>query len=177
MICSEMSRTAPGECEQEQRVGLVHFADRFDRVEILRDHHKLHHVRGGRAGDGFLKLLDRALQAFDDCAALVGDALALQRLALRFRFGLLHHQDLLRLAAGVGGDLLALRGVDVVHRRFHFRVRHDVGDEHVDDLVAEARHVGVELLLHGSGNAGLAGEHLVERHAGHMAENYVPSIS
>ena len=89
----------------------------------------------------------------------------------RFGFGLLHHQDLLRLAAGVGGDLLALRGVDVVHRRLHFRVRHDVGDQHVDDLVAEARHVGVELLLHGSGDAGLAGEHLVERHAGHMAEN------
>src|ERR1700731_1017969 len=40
-----------------------------------------------------------------------------------------------------------------------------------DDLVAEAGHVGVELLLHGSGDAGLAGENLIQRHAGHMAEN------
>ena len=97
----------------------------------------------------------------------------LQRLALRFGFGLLHYQDLLGFAAGVGRNLLALRRVDVVHRRLHLRVRHDVGDEHIDDLVAEARHVGIELLLDGGGDPGLAGEDLVERHAGHVAENYV----
>jgi hypothetical protein len=45
-----------------------------------------------------------------------------------------------------------------------------------DDLVAEAGHVGVELLLHGSGDAGLAGENLIQRHAGHMAENELLDI-
>ena len=101
-------------------------------------------------------MLDRVLQALDDGLALVGDALALQRFAFRFGLGLLDHEDLLGFAAGGGGDLLALRGVDVVHRRLHLRVGNDVGDEHVDDLVAEGGHVGVELLLDGGGDAGLA---------------------
>ena len=156
---------------QEQRVGLVALADRLDRVEILRDQDQLHHFGGGCAVDDLLELLDRALQPLDDRLALIGDALPLQRLALGFGLGLLHHQDLLGFAAGIGGDLLALRRVDVVHRRLHLGVGDDVGDQHVDDLVAEAGHVGVELLLHRRGDAGLAGEHLVERHAGHMAEN------
>jgi hypothetical protein len=53
---------------------------------------------------------------------------------------------------------------------------HDVGDEHIDDLVAEAGHVGVELLLHGGGDAGLAGEDLVEHHAGHVSEDHLLHI-
>ena len=57
-----------------------------------------------------------------------------KRLALRLGLGLLHHQNFLRLAARVGGDLFALRGVDVVHRRLHLGVGDDVGDQHIDDL-------------------------------------------
>ncbi len=100
---------------------------------------------------------------------MIRDALALQRLALRFGFGLLDHQNLLGFAAGGGGDLLPLRRVDVVHGGFHLLVGNDIGHQHVDDLVSEAGHVVIEFMLHRGRDAGLAGEHVVERHAGNMA--------
>ena len=58
-------------------------------------------------------------------------------------------ENLVGFAAGRGGDLLALRGVDVVHGGLDLGVGDDVGDQNVDDLVAEGGHVGVELLLDG----------------------------
>jgi hypothetical protein len=74
-------------------------------------------------------------------------------------------------AAGVGGDLLALRGVDVVHGGFDLFVGDDVGHEDVDDLIAEAGHVGIELELDGRGDGGLGGEDFVQGHAGDVAED------
>ncbi|HVC46397.1 MAG TPA: hypothetical protein VND90_04040 [Terracidiphilus sp.] len=41
----------------------------------------------------------------------------LQRLALRFGLGLLHHQNLVRLTARRGRHLLALRRAHFSHRR------------------------------------------------------------
>ncbi len=108
--------------------------------------------RGGRTIDNLLELLDGNLQAFDDRLALVGDSLSLQRLAFRFRLGLLDHQNLLRLAAGISGHLFALRRVDVVHRRLDLRIGNNIGHQHIDDLIAEGRHVGIEFLLHRRGD-------------------------
>jgi hypothetical protein len=66
-----------------------------------------------------------------------------------------------------------LRRIDVVHRGFHFGIGDDIGHEHVDDFVAEARHIGVELLLHGRGNSRLAREYFIERHSGNMPEDHL----
>ena len=134
MICSEISCTAPGEWETNKRVGLALFADRFERVEILGHQHQLHDLPGAGVADRLLELLDRAAQPLDDRLALIGDALALQGLALGLGLRLLDHQDFFRLAARGGRDLLALGGVDVVHRRFDLGVGDDVGHQHIDDL-------------------------------------------
>jgi hypothetical protein len=73
---------------QEERIRLVAFADRFDRVEILRHQNERYDVRGRCGTDGFLELFDRTLQPLDNGLALIGDALPLQRLALGSGFGL-----------------------------------------------------------------------------------------
>jgi hypothetical protein len=61
--------------------------------------------------------------------ACAGDAVALQRFRFGFGFGLLDLENLVGFAAGLGRDLLALRGVDVVHGGFDFGVGNDVGDQ------------------------------------------------
>ena len=156
---------------QEKRIGFVAFADGFQRIEILGNQHQLHDFRSCCASDGFLKLFDRTLKSFDNGLPLVGDALPLQRFTFRFGFGFFDDQNFLGFAARVGGDLFALRGVDIVHRRFDFGIGNDIGHQHIDDFIAKARHIGVQFLLNRRGDSGLAGENLVERHARNMAED------
>ena len=158
---------------QKERVRLVALANRLQRVEVLRHHHQLHHVARRRSVHHLLELLDGDLQSLDDRLALIGDALALQRLALRLGLGLLHHQNLLRLAARVGRHLFALRRVDVVHRRLDLGVGNNVGHQHIHNLEAEGGHVCVQLLLHRRGNRRLRGKDLIQRHTGHMAQNHL----
>src|SRR5947209_9451278 len=82
---------------EEQGIGLVHLADRFERIEILGHQYQLHDLCGGRASDAFLELLDPALQSLHDGLSLLRNALPLQGLACRFGFGLLYHEGLLGL--------------------------------------------------------------------------------
>src|SRR5215472_8275173 len=100
---------------EEERACLVVLTDGLEGVKVLRNQHELHDFLRRRAFDGLLELLHRGLEALDDGLALVGDALPLESLALGFGFGLLDDEDLLGFAAGVGGHLLALRGIDIVH--------------------------------------------------------------
>ena len=72
--------------------------------------------------------------------------------------------------------LLALSGVDVVHCGLDLLVGNDIGDQHVDDLVSEGGHVGVEFLLDGGSDAGLRREYLIERHAGNVAQNHLLDV-
>src|SRR5579871_3686388 len=161
---------------QEERVGFVAFADGLERVEVLRHQNKLHDFARGRAFDCLLELLDRGLEAFDNGAALVGNSLPLQCLAFGFGLGFLDDKNLVGFTASAGGDLFALSGVDVVHGGLDLGVRHDIGDENVDDLVAECSHVGVEFLLDGGSDAGLRCEDLVESHAGNVPEDDLLNI-
>ncbi len=82
-------------------------------------------------------------------------------------------EDLVGLAAGLRCDLCALGSVNVVHRVFDFGVGDDVGDERVEDVVAEAGHGGVEFGFDGDGDAGLLLEGLVEGELGDVSENRV----
>src|SRR6202035_4368022 len=101
------------------------------------------------------KILDGIFQSGDDRSALISDALALQALGLGFRFGLLDGEQLVGFGAGDGGFAFALRGVDVVHRGFDFGVGNDVGDEHLDDVVAVFVHGAVEGIAEVLGDVGL----------------------
>ena len=132
-----------------------------------------HDVFGGGAGDGLAEVFDGGAEAVDDGLALGGDAFALQGFGFGFGLGLFDLEDLVGFAAGLGGDLRALGGVDVVHRVFDLGVGDDVGDERVEDVVAEAGHGGVELGFDGDGDAGLLLEGLVEGELGDVAEDGV----
>ncbi len=90
-----------------------------------------------------------------------------------FGLGLLDLEDFLGFAAGLGGDLRALRGVDVVHRGFDFDVGDDVGDQRGEDVEAEAGHDGVELVLDCYRDARLLLEGFVEGELGDVAEDAV----
>ena len=94
-----------------------------------------------------LNCFDRGLQALDDGLALAGHAVALQRLRFGFGLGLLDLENLVGFAAGLGGNLLALRGVDVVHGGLDFGVGNDVGDQRAQNVVAEGVHHFVEIAL------------------------------
>ena len=122
------------------------------------------------------KRLDRLLQSFDDCLSLVRDSLPLQRFALSLSLGLFYLEYLFRLAARAGRDLLALRGVNLVHRGFHFFVRLDVGDQRLVDGVAVSLHHVAEPVLDRHGNVGLLQKCIIQIHLGHMAENHVEYI-
>ncbi len=85
------------------------------------------------------------MQALDNGLTLAGDAVALQGLRLGFGLGLLHLENLVGFAASLGRDLLALRGVDVVHGRLDLGVGNDIGDERAQNVVAEGVHHFVEV--------------------------------
>ena len=77
----------------------------------------------------------------------------LQGLAFSFRFGLLDHENLLRLASGVGSYLFALAALILSPSPTSPGVGNNVSHQHVYDLVAEGRHVGIQrLLLHRCGD-------------------------
>jgi hypothetical protein len=105
--------------------------------------------------------------------ALVGDAFALKALGFGVRFRLFHQQQLFGFAARYGGFALALRGVDVVHRRFHFVVGDEVGDQRFHDRIAKLAHGCVEVVFHVDGDLRLLVEGFVESHLGNVAENHV----
>jgi len=121
---------------------------------------------GGGSGDGFAEVLDGGAEAVDDGLTLGGDALALEGFGLGFGFGLFYFEDFVGFAAGLRCNLCALGGVDVVHGVFDFDVGDDVGDESVEDVVAEVGHGGVELGFDGDGDTGLLLEGLVEGELG-----------
>src|SRR5208283_2102757 len=126
---------------------------------------------------GGFELLDRCLQALDDGLALAGDAIALQGLRFGFGFGLLHLENLVGFAAGLRRNLLALRGIDVVHGGFDLGVGHDVRDESAENVVAEGVHHDVEVFFDGGGNLLHLLEGLVEGERGHVAEDGVEDVA
>ena len=160
----------------QDRVRLVLRADFFHRVQILRNQHQHHHVFGRRALDGMRERLHRLLQPVNDGLALVGDALALQRLAEGFGLGLLHFQNLLGFPAGVGRDLLALGGVDLIHRRLHFCVGLDVGDQRLVNGVAVSLHHIGEAVANGRRDLSLLQESIVQIHLGHVPKDDVEYV-
>ena len=95
----------------EQRVTFVVGADFFDGVEVLGYEHQHHDIFRGGSFDGGRKRFDGLSQSFHDGLALIGNSLPLQRFAFSLGFRLLHFQNLFRLAAGLGRDLLARLGV------------------------------------------------------------------
>ena len=102
---------------------------------------------------------------------MIGNALPLQSFAFCFGFGLFHDENLFGFASRVCGDLFALCGIDIVHGRLHLGIGNNIGHQHIDDFIAKAGHIGIQLLLHGGGNPRLAGKHLVESHARNMSED------
>src|SRR5208283_5922496 len=116
---------------------------------------------------------DGIFQTGDDRSALIGDAFTLQSLGFGFRLGLFHQQQLVGFGAGDGSFAFALGGVDVVHGGFHFWVGDDVGDEHLDDVVAVFVHGGIERVAQILGDIGLVEEGVVELHFGDVAEDDV----
>jgi len=118
----------------------------------LRHQDHGHYVLRGCALDGGFEFLHRRLQAFDDGLTLAGGAFALQRLRLGFSLGLLDLKDFVGFAAGLRSDLLALRGVDVVHCGFDLGVGNDVSDQRAQNVVAEVVHDFVEIALDGAGD-------------------------
>jgi hypothetical protein len=115
------------------------------------------------------------LEAQDDGGALLGDAFALESFGLGF--GLLDLENFFGFAAGLGGGLFALRGVDVVHSGFDFGVGDHVGDERFEDVVAELAHDGVELAFDGGGDLRLLLEGLVEGEGGDVAKDGVEDVA
>ncbi len=158
---------------EEEGVGAAAGADIPESVEVLGEEDEGHDFAGGGAGDAVLEVFDGGGEAVDDGLAFAGDAVALQSFGFGFGLGLLDLEDLLGLAAGLGGDLGSLRGVDVVHRGFDLDVGDDVGDQGGEDVEAEAGHDGVELVLDGDGDAGLLLEGFVEGELGDVAEDGV----
>ena len=158
---------------QEEGVGAAARADVAQGVEVLGEQDEGHDVFGGGAGDALLEVLDGGGEAVDDGLALGGDALALEGLGFGFGLGLLDLEDLFGLTAGLGRDLRALGGVDVVHRGLDLDVGDDVGDERGEDVEAEVGHDLIELDFDGDGDAGLLLEGLVEGELGDVAEDAV----
>ncbi len=158
---------------QEEGVGAASGADVAEGVEVLGEQDEGHDLAGGGAGDAVLEVFDGGGEAVDDGLALAGDAVALQGFGFGLGLGLLDLEDLFGLAAGLGRDLRALRGVDVVHGGFDFDVGDDVGDQRGEDVEAEAGHDGVELVFDRDGDAGLLLEGLVQGELGHVAEDGV----
>ena len=115
------------------------------------------------------------LEAQDDGGALLGDAFALEGSGLGF--GLFDLENFFGLAAGLGGGLLALGGVDVVHSGFDFGVGNDVGDQRFEDVVAEFAHDDVQLAFNGRGNLRLLLEGLIEGEGGHVVEDGVEDVA
>ncbi len=158
---------------EEEGVGAAARADVAEGVEVLGEQDEGHDFAGGGAGDAGLEVLDGGGEAVDDGLALAGYAVALQGFGFGFGLGLLDLEDFLGFAAGLGGDLRALRGVDVVHRGFDFDVGDDVGDEGGEDVEAEAGHDVVELDFDRYRDARLLLEGFVEGELGDVAEDAV----
>ena len=158
---------------EEDGAGATLGADVAEGVEVLGEEDECHDVFGGGSGDRLAEVLDGGAEAVDDSLTFGGDALALEGFGLGFGLGLFDLEDLVGLAAGLRCDLRALGGVDVVHCIFDFGVGDDVGDEGVEDVVAEAGHGGVEFSLDGYGDARLLLEGFVEGEFGDVAEDGV----
>jgi hypothetical protein len=158
---------------EEERAGSSFGADVFEGVEVLGEEDERHDVFGSGPRNRFAEVFDGGAEAVDDGLTLGGDALSLKGFGLGFGLGLLDFEDLVGFATGLRGDLSALGGVDIVHRGFNFDVGDDVGDERVEDVVAEAGHGGVEFGFDGDGDAGLLLEGLVEGELGDVAEDAV----
>ena len=90
---------------------------------------------------------------------------------------MLDFEDFVGFAAGLSGDLLALRGVDIVHGGFYFGVRNDVGDQRAQNVVAEVIHYFVEIALDGAGDLLHLLEGFVEGEGGHVAEDGVEDVA
>ena len=167
----------PGELGRKMVLDFAGDADFAHGVKVLRHQDHGHDVLRGRAFDGGFEFLDRCLQAFDDGLTLAGGAFALQRLRLGFCFGLLHLEDFVGFATGLRRDLLALRGVDVVHGGFYFGVGNDVSDQRAQNVVAEGVHHFVEIFFDGAGDLLHLLEGFVEGERGHVAEDGVEDVA
>ncbi len=146
--------------EDGRRTSLA--ADVGHRLEPLVHHQHRHDAVFRGAGVGLLQVFDRLCQTVDDGQALQGDTLALELVGVALGFGGLDAQGLLGFTLGVGGLGVALGSVDVVHRFLDLGVRIDLGDERLDDGVAEALHVFGELAVDRLGDGALGVEDLVQ---------------
>lgn len=167
------SLAAPGLFGEEDGAGTALGADVAEGVEVLGEEDESHDVFSGGAGDGLAEVFDGGAEAFDDGLTLGGDAFALESFRFGFGLGLFNLEDLVGFAPCLSCHLSTLRGVDVVHGVFDFGIRNDVGDEGVEDVVAEAGHGGVEFGFDGDGDAGLLLEGLVEGELGDVTEDGV----
>ena len=107
--------------------------------------------------------------------ALIRDTLSLQRLAFGLGFRLFHLQNLFRFAAGAGCNLLALCSVNLVHRRFHFFVGLDIGDESLVDGVTVGCITSSSPCLMATAMSDCAETHRRESFR-HMAENDIEYV-
>jgi hypothetical protein len=158
---------------EKDRAGATLGADVTESVEVLGEEDQSHDVFGGGAGDRLTEVFDGGAEAVDDGLTLGGDAFALQSLGFGFGLGLFDFEDFIGFASCLCCDLGALGGIDVIHRVFDFGVGDDVGDQSVQDVIAEAGHGGVEFCLDGDRDAGLLLECFIERELGDVAEDGV----
>lgn len=137
-------------------------------------HHQHTHDRiFRRARIGVLQIGHRLGQTFDDFQALQGNAFTFELVGVALGFRLLDAQRFLGFALGAGGFAIALCGVDLVHRFLHLCVRVDLGDEGLDDGVAEVAHVLSEFAVDGFGNGALAVEHFIQVLGGHLRTHHI----
>ncbi len=123
-----------------------------------------------------LKRFYRFTQSINDGFALIGNTLALQGFALGFGLGLLDLEDLFGLAARLGGHLLALRGVDIVHGRFDLGIRVHIGHQGFNDSVAKIIHHGREFTLDGVGDIVFFLEYIIQVHFGNVGAHGIKDV-
>mmetsp|Transcript_9302 Transcript_9302/g.36168 ORF Transcript_9302/g.36168 Transcript_9302/m.36168 type:complete len:342 (-) Transcript_9302:144-1169(-) len=169
-------RDRAGAGRHEDRAVTGGGTDVLHGVKVLGHHHHLHDVLGGDVGDVLLEVHHALPQAVDDRLPLTRDTGTRQVLGLRVRLCRLDDHDLLSLGAVLRGDAGALRGVDLVHRRLHLVIGRDVGDERLDDGVAELGHGLLEHVLDLDGDLFLGGEDVVQVDPGHRRADDVEDV-
>ena len=147
--------------------------DFLQRVEILSHQHQLHYILRCRTRHRFRKILHRIFQPGNNCFPLVRDAFPLQPLRFRLGLRLFYQQQFIRLRPRYRRFPFALRGVNVIHRRLHFLVRHDVRNQHLDDRIAILLHRRIQVVAQVARDVRLIQERVVQLHFRHVPQHHV----
>ena len=165
---------AVGRVGHQYEVAIRIFAHALQGIVVLGDHDE----RGGflTVDAYFIQYFYALFQSARDLAALVGDPLPLQALALRLGFSASHDADALRLGIVLGGGLVALGGVDAVHGDLHFLIGVDVGHKGLDDDVAVIIHALRKLTADGHGDIVFANKYIIQLELRHFGAHHIEDV-